>query len=192
MWLPHHLGSKTRAPPTLEKVGWHSYQEEELWVRMPVRNTRRSRWHLYKSSGTNENTFSFSLVLNAGFQYVALANLNSLWDKAGLKSAVIMCPSQVWSYHHKSMSGCLFLITCTSLWYAPQNQKDMGRILGTLWRGSEGNVGRDLQAGSVRGSTSELHRGMVMSTSLLLDLKPPRLGIQVLTMDNPGSNKGVI
>lgn len=71
----------------------------------------------------------------------------------------------------------------------PPNQKDTE---GKTVKRIEGNVAGTYRQAACLALLQSCTEGWSMSTSLLLDLKPPRLGIKALTMHNPGSNKGVI
>lgn len=68
--------------------------------------------------------------------------------------------------HHVPSPHHTFITPNHSFWLPtsshvrPQTKKTE-RILGGTVKVGEGNAGRDLQAGTVLGSTSELHRGMV-------------------------------
>lgn len=144
-----------------------------LWER----NMRSSWWHLYKSLGTDKNTFSFSLVLNAD---IALASLE-FTVRPGYPQ---ICSDPLASSCAQSKSH--FTTTNHNLWLPASNHVHFTLICPPKPKGHEGGTWKTVKRleGNVAGTYRQAvclallqscTEGWSMSTSSLLDLKPPNL-----------------
>lgn len=141
--------------------------------------------------GNRQKHFLF-LVLNAGFHYVALASLPFTVTPGSLQ----ICNGLL--LHHVPSADHIFIMPNCSFWWPTSSHVHFTLICSSKPRRQGGYLeGKGMWAGTYRQAEclallQSCTEGCSMFTSLLLELKPPRLGMKLLTMHNPGSNKGVI